>query len=254
MLIQHLAAGTVRPDSDDEPDQRYVDVLFELTHQRFEPEEARRLWYQILDHERWLHDKLDRQVGVRVAALDYLLNVRDVLEEPTLISQDQLERVATMAMTDSLTGLMSHAPFLDRLAEEAERRARYGGYFSVMMLDLDDFKLLNDTHGHQAGDAALTRVASCIDEAIRDSDVAGRYGGEEFVVLTPQTRAASAVKLAERIRRSIETGLQEYGLTVSIGVATCPNHARTARDILRCADEALYQSKERGKNMVTLYR
>ena len=253
-LVQHLTEDTLGSNSDTEPHERYADVLFELTHERYEPERAKRLWMQILDHERWLRHKLERPVGVRVAALDYLLNVRELLDEPTLISQEQLEQVATMAITDGLTGLVSHAPFLDRLEGEAERRSRYGGRFSLMMLDLDDFKLLNDEHGHQRGDDALRAVAACIESLTRDADVAARYGGEEFAVLAPETRAADAMKLAERIRQRIESGLSELGATVSIGVATCPDHAGDARGVLRCADEALYQSKTRGKNVVTLFR
>jgi diguanylate cyclase (GGDEF)-like protein len=123
------------------------------------------------------------------------------------------------------------------------------------MLDIDDFKRINDTHGHLAGDAVLKEVAQCMLHSIRDNDLAFRYGGEEFVMLLPATDAKGGVLVAERIRKTVEdfifdTGTNNVKITVSIGVSAYPVNANTARALTDSADLALYSAKEAGKNRV----
>jgi diguanylate cyclase (GGDEF)-like protein len=131
---------------------------------------------------------------------------------------------------------------------------------SLAILDLDDFKQLNDTYGHQAGDEALRAIARCVHGSIRAIDVAARYGGEEFTIILPQTSKAEAGGIAERICQEIAALtvshqlLEGYEqLTVSIGLAAYPDDARTPEELIRCADTALYAAKEQGKNRVVAY-
>lgn len=164
----------------------------------------------------------------------------------------------TMALTDALTGLLNHGASLTRLEEEHARQARTGAPLTVLMADIDHFKVFNDTHGHEAGDSVLAAVAQEFRRACRPYDVIGRYGGEEFVVLLPSTATSEGLLVAERIRTGVEgAGVLYDGLvlrvTVSIGAASleasCVCEAQT---LLRAADHALYRAKAAGRNRVCL--
>jgi len=167
-------------------------------------------------------------------------------------AHDKLERLSE---TDGLTGLANRRHLMEALDVEEKRGTRYGHAFSLLMIDVDHFKKYNDTHGHQAGDVALTRVGTVLKESIRDVDRAGRYGGEEFAVVLPETPLAAALVVAERIRARMEgeklpVKSGEASVTLSIGVAERPTHAATAAEIVAVADAALYDAKEEGRNKV----
>ena len=164
-------------------------------------------------------------------------------------------RLYTLAVTDELTGLYAHRFFQQALAREADRYRRYGRCVSLLMLDVDELKHVNDEHGHPAGDRCLREVASVVRRCVRDVDVACRYGGEEFAVILSETDARSAAAVAERIRAEVEaesfaTDRWPAQVTVSIGVAACPDDATTAEELLDAADRALYAAKRAGKNRV----
>jgi two-component system, cell cycle response regulator len=175
------------------------------------------------------------------------------------IENARLHRVVErQAVTDSLTGLANRRQFYEVLGREYERAQRFGQPVSLILLDIDDFKLINDSRGHLAGDAVLHSVAATLAEVIREIDLASRYGGEEFAVLLPQTGPEGAANLAERLRseiaaRSIRFGTEEItGVTASFGVAAGPVHDQTQIDLIASADAALYQAKREGKNHVTV--
>ncbi|HEX5557082.1 MAG TPA: sensor domain-containing diguanylate cyclase [Gaiellales bacterium] len=175
------------------------------------------------------------------------------------IENARLHRVVErQAVTDSLTGLANRRQFYEVLGREYERAQRFGQAVSLILLDIDDFKLINDSRGHLAGDAVLHSVAATLAEVIREIDLAARYGGEEFAVLLPQTGPEGAANLAERLRseiaaRSIRFGTEEItGVTASFGVAAGPVHDQTQIDLIASADAALYQAKREGKNHVTV--
>jgi len=164
--------------------------------------------------------------------------------------------VERQAATDELTGLPNRRRFMRSLTGEIARAKRTGGVFSVIMLDLDDFKRVNDRFGHDAGDRALRVFADVLRKAMRETDVAARIGGEEFACLLPSSDEAGAHGLAERIRTDLaESAIalpdgREMSITASLGIAAYPAAGKTAEALLRAADLALYRAKAEGKNRV----
>ena len=169
-------------------------------------------------------------------------------------------RLRELSITDALTGLFNRRYFEDRFFEELQRSKRHGLSFSLAMIDVDDFKLFNDTEGHLAGDEILKSVAYGAKECLRVIDVFARFGGEEFVVIMPQTTKEEAFMVAERIRiwfkerilPTWNTYPREH-LTVSIGIATFPYDGEDRKELLRNADKALYRAKMEGKDKVVLW-
>jgi diguanylate cyclase (GGDEF)-like protein len=162
-----------------------------------------------------------------------------------------LEQVQHLAATDGLTGLANRSTFQRTLGLEVARSQRTGEPVSLLLLDLDHFKHLNDTWGHQTGDEVLRRVAAVLDESCRGFDLPARYGGEEFAVVLPSTSLDQAVSVAERLREMMAGALIEPSVTISVGVATVPHTATSAEDLVRAADEALYASKRGGRDRVS---
>ncbi|HXH73194.1 MAG TPA: diguanylate cyclase [Mariprofundaceae bacterium] len=174
--------------------------------------------------------------------------------EKRLVAADaQLRNLATH---DGLTGLLNHRVFQTRLAQETERTRRYGKPLSMLMIDLDRFKDVNDTHGHDIGDYVLQRVSELIMAQCRSIDTVCRYGGEEIAVLLPETPLAEAMHAAERIRMHIESddfagsGVPGLRITTSIGISAIPSHADNPSTLVKSADHALYAAKEAGRNRV----
>lgn len=229
----------------------YSDALFCLTQERFRPDRARELWAAIVEHKELLSRALGRNVGVTVAALDYLSNVRRVLARPLLIGSRKMAQVAEVALKDGMTGLFDHATFMRQVEAELTRARRYRDPVSLVLMDIDDFKAVNDVHGHLTGDEVLANIGGLIDEIVREVDVAGRYGGEEFAVLMPRTEVSEALAVAERLRRAIARARAGgVGVTISAGVAAVPDHADDASSLVRAADDALYRAKAAGKDRV----
>ncbi|HUQ08359.1 MAG TPA: diguanylate cyclase [Kofleriaceae bacterium] len=166
-----------------------------------------------------------------------------------------------MAMVDGLTGLFVRRYFDARIEEEIEQSRRYGTPFAVVMMDIDDFKRLNDTHGHLAGDRVLRDVATIVKQQMRGVDTAARYGGEELALILPRTELVSALNQAERVRAAladhrVATGAEGpvLNVTASFGIAAFPESgAETAEELVRRADRALYRAKKTGKNRVELF-
>jgi diguanylate cyclase (GGDEF)-like protein len=217
-----------------------------------------------------------QRVGLIVAALSAMaLGVMDVLAQPAgqggagvvrawtewaliatilTILVALLSRVTDLqyqALTDGLTGLRNYRYFRSRLREELARSARFRRATALALLDLDDFKRVNDRFGHAAGDGVLRRVAEELARRCRATDVLCRYGGEELAVILPETGREDAHRLAERLRLATQEQFREkYALTVSIGVAVAAEPPFDAEALIRAADVALYQAKTGGKNQV----
>lgn len=220
----------------------------------------------------------DKIAGLEAGADDYLpkpfdeaeLNARiyaslrtkalqDELKERNRQLEDLLRRLEIMAITDHLTEIYNRRHFEEILKREFARALRYNLHLSCLMCDIDLFKRINDTYGHAAGDTVLKEVARLIHSSLREVDVIGRWGGEEFIVLLTQAKKADAKKVAERILQSISAhkfqGLPENEkITVSIGVASIPEDADIDNweKLIKAADEALYRAKRNGRNRVEL--
>jgi two-component system cell cycle response regulator len=171
--------------------------------------------------------------------------------------RDNMQMSIEMAITDALTGLFNRRYMETHLATLVEQAASRGKPISVFILDIDYFKAINDTHGHDAGDDVLREFALRIRKSIRNIDLACRYGGEEFVVVMPETDMAVATVVAERLRRriatepfSIQQGTKNLDVTISVGIAAIGAPDDTAASILKRADQALYRAKRDGRNRV----
>ena len=181
------------------------------------------------------------------------------LERTKELVLEQNRMLEQLANQDMLTGLHNRRQLSDTLKQEVERGRRYGTNLSVIMLDLDHFKKVNDTFGHDFGDYVIKEFAARILSCIRQSDVAFRFGGEEFIVLLPQTNLRGAVATAEKIRRrcadqSFENASHTIAMTVSIGVASCADQPPQDHEDMICqADHALYAAKEQGRNRIIVY-
>ena len=162
-------------------------------------------------------------------------------------------RIQELATHDALTGFLVRRSFLERLHEELERTLRLGGEISLLLVDLDRFKQVNDTHGHLVGDVVLREVAQRIQGSVREMDLAGRYGGEEFGVMLPGAGQELGLQIAERIRSVVEaTPIRAYDeevrMTVSIGVCCGPKDGTAVEQLMEGADQAMYRAKDLGRN------
>ena len=186
---------------------------------------------------------------------DIQLIARITNQAGVIIENAQLYKQAkTRANTDELTGLYNHRNFHERLEQEIARGSRFGGTFSLIMLDIDLFKSYNDIYGHLAGDQVLRKVGRYIENSVRGIDLAFRYGGEEFTVILPEARLDDAYKVAERIRKTIEsrTSSRAMPITVSLGVGNWPNDGVMKEEVIGMADAALYRAKQTGRNRTCL--
>ncbi len=168
-----------------------------------------------------------------------------IIENAQLFAQ-----AVAWANTDGLTKLYNHRHFHERLEQEIARGSRFGTIFSLILIDVDLFKAYNDTYGHLAGDEVLRKIGRCVETSIRKIDMGFRYGGEEFAVILPETRLEDAYKVAERIRKTIESNASTaiVPITASLGIATWPIDGMMKEEIIARADEALYNAKQTGRN------
>ena len=199
-------------------------------------------------------------MGLQVTALDYFYNLHDKLRNPKLIEIDSFLATEKNAVTDGLTGLYNRHFFDSSMRREIKRADRHGLTFSLVLLDLDNFKQVNDRHGHRVGDEALCACSQIIRDSVREIDVPCRYGGEEFALILPGAERAGAFIVSERIRGEVEerfrTGSVRNGplnLSLSGGVSIYPIDSSTEEDLFNMADQALYRSKREGKNRITLH-
>jgi diguanylate cyclase (GGDEF)-like protein len=188
--------------------------------------------------------------------MDTLLNQVSMVVDNSMLHQS----IRDMARTDGLTGLLNHRTFMEKLNEEYKRIDREPRPFSILLLDIDKFKNVNDKYGHPVGDVAIRTVAKVLKETARGSDFVARYGGEEFAVGMVDTDSRGALQMGERIRKLLEKTLVtrvhdgELRVTVSIGVSSLPEDTKNVADLVTLADNAMYQAKRSGRNRVCLHR
>lgn len=232
-------------------DSVYCHALFQLTRMAFSKEDARLHLNNILKHHAEMSKALGRAVGLRTAVCDYFLSREKMFKEPVVVETRLLVQSEEFALIDELTGLHNRRFLNTQLSKELDRSRRNKTPFSLLLIDVDFFKRYNDTFGHLAGDCALRHVAMQLRNSARHMDHVTRYGGEEFVVMLPQTGKEEAFQVAERHRLAVAGTEFEHGsLTVSIGVSTFPDDADHEADLMFRADFALYEAKRSGRNTV----
>jgi diguanylate cyclase (GGDEF)-like protein len=198
------------------------------------------------------------EVGYLTQAFNHMVarlrEGRDELAAVNVALGEMNRELKRLSVTDSLTGLYNHGHLLDTLELEVERARRLKHFFSIMMIDVDNFKQYNDGNGHPAGDKLLSEIGLLIKASIRSIDYAARYGGDEFLVLLHEVGPEGARRLAERIRSSLAAKPWNQGadkVTLSLGVASFPEHGDDPDAIIASADAALYEAKRRGRNQTT---
>lgn len=213
----------------------------------------------------------DKIKGLNIGAVDYVTKPFDAGELVARVNtqlrvkelhealQEKNRLLQELANKDGLTNLYNHRYLQEQLLKEINRAKRYGQTISFVLLDIDHFKHFNDTYGHQTGDVILKTLGSILNKTIRENDVAARYGGEEFAIILLHTEFKTARETTERLREVIElynfkVGDKHLHITVSLGIACFPHKdIETARDLIECADKALYSAKKAGRNRVEVY-
>jgi len=236
----------------------YATLFNVLTNLDLDPAESEACWNEVVLHWENLCATLGRKINIRTALCDYFCSINKALHNPKVIEIHLFEKTDRRSKYDNLTNLFNRHYFEEILNRELARAMRHDSKLSLLLIDLDDFKVVNDEHGHQAGDAVLQNIAAMIMECKRTEDIACRYGGEELVLILPETDKLSGLVLGERIRDKIGrsvTVFQQHNikLTISGGVATFPHDADTADLLIKRADSALYHAKASGKNIIASY-
>lgn len=196
------------------------------------------------------------ELEARIRSMLRIKKLQDELDRKNRQLEEANQQLRRLSITDGLTGLYNHRHSHELLREEYERCKRNGGSMAVIMLDLDRFKELNDSHGHPTGDLILSQTAKILQESAREIDMIGRYGGEEFIAILPGASEDAALQFAERARATVQDfefrdNGNEIRMTVSAGVASSRGDELTHPDeLLRMADRALYEAKDTGRNRV----
>jgi diguanylate cyclase (GGDEF) domain len=169
------------------------------------------------------------------------------------------EEALRLAQTDSLTGLYNHKHFFELAKKEISRALRYQHPLTVLMVDIDYFKDINDTYGHSAGDQVLISIANLCRKIFRNIDILARYGGEEFAILLPETPVETALEVAERLRHTVENlsvsyHRRQFSVTISVGLTSLRDDCSSIARLIDRADTALYHSKSEGRNRITLWK
>ena len=236
-------------------------VIFQVTADlHLNRDKAMVYWKQVSQHSSWLHEKVGRPLPLVATICDYLSNnISQLSHKPKLTTHEHFNSLVNHSTIDRLTGLFNRNCFNDILKHLLALTQREDSELSLVFLDLDDFKFVNDHFGHQRGDYVLNKFGQLLSSSIRQSDIALRYGGEEFVILMPNTGLKEAMILSNRIRLKvksmpfIENGTNLH-ISISGGLAVYPTHAKTADELVYSADSALYQAKGSGKNNIKVFK
>ena len=232
----------------------YYHILLSLTHKSFNEKESKNLFEAILKHKKSLDEILNRDVGISVATLDYLQNIKKLFHCPTIVEESTSDFLTDSTTKDGLTNLYVRDVLDIFLRKEIDNAKRQNSYVSFMLIDIDDFKKVNDTYGHQKGDEVLEKIGEILNNSSRKMDFAARYGGEELCLVLPNTKSDKAYEIATRIREKIKSFIfDDFFVTVSIGISQSDENINDEIKLIRKADKALYKAKENGKDQVVIF-
>lgn len=237
----------------------YQFIIHSLTGQYCSRLKAKKMWLKVLDHQKYMMKSLRRDPGIVVTALDYVENINPISKHNyVFIEQDELRQLVEMSLLDGLTQLYNRNSFMLLVDKELQLANRHNLSGSLLMIDLDNFKAVNDNNGHKHGDDTLLICANIIKSAIRSMDVAGRFGGDEFMAYLPNSKKEEALLIAERIKDTVRKELSKHKshnkikniVTASIGISFYPQDGTNVSELIQKADDALYSAKGNGKNIV----
>jgi len=241
-----------------------IDVVFfgseqNLLNNIFSPDEISHLWMRILVLLIFIamgfysRHVLIKHIALDETLLDYQQRLEAIIEDRTRALIERTEQLETLANTDPLTGLHNRRKFSQLLDQELDRFQRYQHSFNILNIDIDHFKKINDTYGHETGDKVLKQFSDILQSSIRRSDSAGRWGGEEFILLIIQSTPEQTEHVANNLLKAInETDFVNVGkVTASIGITQICKED-THEDIVRRSDHALYNAKEKGRNRIEI--
>lgn len=232
----------------------YARLIHVMCHLRLPPAEAKHTWEAIIEHRNLLEEKLGRKAGFRVAMVDYFVNESHELKNPKVIEIHVYAETARQAAVDELTGVFNRRFFDAAIERELKQASRRNREFSLLIMDIDNFKRVNDTHGHTTGDAVISALGKLLKRSIRSEDTPCRIGGEEFAVILPETSPEGAMIVSEKIRTEFaKLKIASTDLSLSGGLATFPGDASTTAELIDRADQMLYFAKYSGKNRIICY-
>lgn len=264
--LEEIVSGDVIPDEETKKkiDQLisldknfYSNLISRIVSEDFDEETAKNLWFEILVHKWEVSKKLGRNVGIRVATLDYLENIKGLIKTPKIIEEEEFIKTLKLATKDPLTGVYNRRYMFDFIKQKIKQKQN----FCLAMLDLDGFKKYNDKEGHQAGDVVLQEFAASLKLKFNDEEkyIVGRYGGDEFMLCLLSIDKKTAQQILDMFRQEIQQQFQQIGITVSIGVCEYnsdvnKSDAKDFEELVEKTDEILYRVKEFGGNRVFRFR
>lgn len=227
-------------------------LIYLLSHLEFPEEVAKEHWKKILERHKELCQKLGRNISIRTSIIDYFTYNNTALKNPIVIEIFLYDSSEMKVFIDEMTGVYNYRYFKEALWSETKRAERYNLVFSIAIIDIDDMKKINAKYGEEGGNTLIKTLAKVIDLNKRAEDTICRYGGDEFIILLPETSKSGAIAFISRIKRKLEEALKEKGIeaTISVGISEFPTDTKDPSVLVELADKALYIAKIKGKNRI----
>ena len=230
----------------------YSKLLELFIKSNFDDDEAKNHWENIIENIDIMKRKLNREIGLRVAIVDYFINQTEMMKEPIVVEMRLFKENEKLALVDSMPGRFNKRFYDMTVRKEYKKALRFNQIFSLVLLDLDDFKKVNDTKGHLFGDEVLANFGRFLSSSSREEDIICRYGGEEFIIILPETTGDGALVYAERMRQMLKEDefFKKHEITFSGGISTFPYNGKDLEALFKSVDKSLYAAKYAGKDCV----